>query len=357
MPAGRDNAIVSLRDENNAEVSIRGERIARASSRAEAGKSALRWSEIAIYRGDAGTYVVQEIGRSAIAGEIDRCRLHRDLSPHGVYAALTRDGTRVTLLAEEVLTRAAERDAAFARDLGDLLDFDYEDLPSPAGALQGGLQRFVVERAGARALRFFGVQLGRGSSWIPEAERWSEFALYRVADGRLLASKQQLGTTGEARKATVVLAGDAAGIVRGFSREGVGWVEGALIDAIAAGAQHDRRIASEIGAHVAAWAHEIVGSTSVRINDARYRVLERMERGAVLATEDEGTKIRVVGWNDGAETPPKQVFLALSRQRLIRRAPSPGAAGTFAWTISPKGRAVLAEARDRDRAKPRESGP
>lgn len=360
VPAGRDtkSSIISLSDENNVAVSFLGEKIAEASSRTETGKSAQRWSEIAIYREDAGTYVAHEIGRSAIAGEVDRFRLHRG-TPRGIYAALTRDGKRVTLLVEELLAQAADRDAKFAYDLGDVLD--YEDVPLPAGvsmlpAIE--TQRYVVDRDDGRPLRFAGVLLGRGSSRVEEAERWTEFALYRLADGRLLGAKQQIDATiGEARKAAVVFSMDVAGIVRAFAREGVGWVEGALIDAIAAAAAHDRGVAGEVGAHVVPWAHGIVGSTRVQVNDARYRVLERMERGALLLTQDEESRVRVVGWSDGAEPPPKQVFLALSRQRLIRRVePASAPAATFSWTISTKGQAVLAEARSGDRCRPLKSG-
>lgn len=360
MPAGRETkgSIISLSDENNVAVSFCGEKIAEASSRTETGKSAQRWSEIAIYRDDTGTYVAQEIGRSAITGEVDRFRLHRG-TPQGVYNALTRDGKRVTLLVEEALAQAADRDAQFARELGDVLD--YEDVPLPAGismlpAIE--TQRYVVDRDDGRPLRFTGVLLARGSSRVEEAERWTEFALYRLADGRLLGAKQQIDVAmSEARKSSVIFSPDVAGVVRAFAREGVGWVEGALIDAIAAAAARDRAVAEEVGPQVVPWAHAIVGSTRVQVNDARYRVLERMERGSLLLTQDEGSKVVVVGWNDGAEAPPKQVFLALSRQRLIRRsAPSSPAVAAYAWTISAKGRAVLAEARSGDRRQPVKSG-
>lgn len=347
--------VIALHDESNVVHSFRGEKIAEASSQAQAGSSAKRWSEVAIYRDDAGVFIAHEIGRSVVPGEVDRYRLKRG-SPRDVYMALTRNGERMTLLAEEALAIAADRDRQFASGLGDTLD--YEDLPMPAGGLAPGVSsmlaadvaQYVVERDNARPLRFFGRVLGRGSSQIPEADTWTEFALFRLLDGRLIAAKQQIDAAApeKLRRSSVVFSRDVAGVVRSFAREGVGWVEAALLDAIYEATQRDRAIAGEVGPHVATWAHGIVGSTRVQVNDARYRALALLARGAMLVTADTDTSVQVLRWQNApadAELPVKPVFLALSRQRLIRQSEQrPEMAGTFEWVISPKGKAVFDEA-------------
>jgi hypothetical protein len=347
-PKNRNGTVISLNGEDSAVYSFRGEKIAEASSRSESSK---RWSEVAIYRDDdAGEYVAHEIGRSIVPGEIDRYRVKRG-SARDVYMALTRNGERMTLLAEEALALASDRDPVFARELGDVLD--YEDVPTPAAGVSmmpsAQVQQYIVERDNARPLRFFGALLGRGSSRIEDASTWTEFTLYRLLDGRILAAKQQIDATAPEplRRSSVVFASDVATIVRAYAREGVGWVEGALLDAIYDATERDRAIAAEVGGNAAAWAHGIVGSTRVQVNDARYRVLALLRAGALLVTRDTESSMQVLGWRNapaGADVPPKPVFLALSRQRLVRQTERPEASGTFEWTISPKGLAVFTEA-------------
>jgi hypothetical protein len=308
-----------------------------------------RWSEFAIVRLPDGLYRVEEIGRSAIPGEKIRRRSTVVAPGVDVIAVLTQ-GTegKLSKTAERALLAAAEADPGFAAIVEDVLP---EDLTP--GVKEGDPGRkIVLQRTGKRPVRFHGWPIGHGSSHDPGVEAWTAITLYRTVDGRIVGLKK-LEPTGYSQ---VAVAGDAGGIIRAFTRPGVGWVESALVDAIDLAREHDAAIDNEIaGAPVADWAHAIVGSTSVRPGDARFRVLEELESGATLYSWENDDAIGVVGLfarRRGTEerldldvTPT--LFLALSRQRLIVRDRKPHAKGWIGWTISPKGRDTVNAARSR----------
>lgn len=73
-----------------------------------------RWFEIAIYRTEAGRYVVAGSGRSRVEGESDRCWAYDYTEPGDVVRRLTRVDTEgveyITRTARDALRAAAELD-------------------------------------------------------------------------------------------------------------------------------------------------------------------------------------------------------------------------------------------------------
>lgn len=346
-----------------------------------------------------GRYMVEELGHSNVAGEKTLARSSTCRSGREVYEALVEHtGGRLSRLAGAALQRAAAQDEYFASTIEDVLAqerVDAIDLLPPAGTavdVDGAWERIVLRRSGQRALRFPGRHIGHGTSRIEGADAWTEIDVYRTAYGSLVAAKKLVLEQRGIMRSNVIVVNTAADVVRRFSRRGVGWVEGALIDALAAAYQQDQALACEIGRDakcsyrvpngeacgrtytadvhdiaawchdyvpgIAQWAHAIVGGSEVQAGDARYRVLEFLEQnpGVYLVTADydrigfpdvEGFVSPSHGLLDTAEVPVDQeIVLALSRQRLIRTVDTESAnldlAGDLtAWEISPKGRDAL----------------
>lgn len=61
---------IRLRKTGGTDVEFEGDELARVSSRKSEDQT--RWTELALYRTKSGRYVVQNIGRSVVAGELDR---------------------------------------------------------------------------------------------------------------------------------------------------------------------------------------------------------------------------------------------------------------------------------------------
>jgi hypothetical protein len=351
----QNSTVVTLRDdESNSELIVQGVVIAHVSSREAKGRSALRWTELSIYKCDDGGYVAHEAGLSEKPGETARSRAQRCVDGRATYTAFTSWRGYLTLLMSDVLQQATENDPEFGETLGDALEV--EDLAIPRGfsplllaPAAPPIRPFTVLRDNDRSLRFEGWFLGRGSSYVPGSRQWTEIAVYRALDGRIVATKEQFTNGVDApERAATILVDDAASVVRAFSREGVGWVEAALLDALSEAQKKDERIRREVGdAPLAEWAHILVGSTKVRKGDLRYRSLRKLAQGAFIVSQDDvNSKPRVIGWkNDRGEylALPNQAFLTLSRERLIRIAAQP-APDTFEWTISAKGLDTLDDA-------------
>lgn len=105
-------AIVLPRD-GQRPLSIEGDCIGRSSSH-RPGK--LRWIEVAIFRTDAGQYVVAGVGRSSVYGEADRRWAYIEDTPADVIRRLERyekgdESTRyLTRTASSALAQAADVD-------------------------------------------------------------------------------------------------------------------------------------------------------------------------------------------------------------------------------------------------------
>lgn len=88
-------------------VPFHGELLGEASSH-EAGR--MRWHEIRIYQTDAGSFVVERVGKSIILGETDRSKVYFYPTPQDVEDGLTsidKDGQPyTTIVAEEALANA-----------------------------------------------------------------------------------------------------------------------------------------------------------------------------------------------------------------------------------------------------------
>jgi len=207
------------------------------------------------------------------------------------------------------------------------------------------------------------MKLASTTSRVDDADpSWTEIDLYRAADGPLVGVlvgvKQRVSADGQVDAKSVVTCPSAEELVRTWTRPGTGWVEGALLEALARACAVDAAIAAEItSADVAGWARGIVGATTVQPGDHRYRALEALLAGFTILSEDSASGPVVQGWKapkTARETSPsagppelsRQLFLALSRRRLIELVGE--RAGMCSWTISPKGRAVFEQAQKND---------
>lgn len=326
--------------------------IAHASSRAAGIRSlnTKRWNEIVIFREEtAGGYIVRSEGHSTMPGERTFSKETAVTSGADALAALRGAGgaTSLTRVAREAIVQAADRDPTFARGIESEV---YEDFD----ALAGDGEIFTLRRAaGERPLRVRGVHLASTTSRVDEDDKsWTEFDLYRGGGGRqIVAIKRHVFRGGYVDRAVTQAAGTAADIALGFTRPGSGWVEGALIEALAIATRVDAAIAAEIPADVAGWGRKLVGSTGLVLGDARFRALEALLTGFVLRTTDSAEGPSIVAWapREGAAmghlpAMTLQLFLALSKRRLIQHV-GVDRAGVYTWTVSPKGEAALAAAR------------
>jgi hypothetical protein len=75
--------LYEVKEKGGQSLSFHGELIGSATSQSERRPRA-RWSELRIYRTQSGRYVVEGVGRSTIAGEVDRPWAHVVDTPAGV---------------------------------------------------------------------------------------------------------------------------------------------------------------------------------------------------------------------------------------------------------------------------------
>ncbi|HTV74003.1 MAG TPA: hypothetical protein VME66_09890, partial [Candidatus Acidoferrales bacterium] len=305
------------------ESSVDGERIGHASSRDEK-KRAERWTEIDVYREADGQYLVRQVGRSTISGEHDIVRAYKIGDGAAACGALEKNGY-ITEVAAAALRQAAERDARFAAALGDRLDV--ADL---AGGLLPGEPVVIVARNRDRALRFSGRLLARVSSRVADATRWQEIEIYAVSDGEryIVTSRawESVGTPPVARAGSVFVVRTGIEAMQVLSRKSAGWLPAAAFDALREAAQRDPKFGApdlleqlETGSF-----KDTVGrrpALKATGRDSRRIVLEQMERGHRLLIAREGPP-RPVWAGEGppnVKPPATQVFLALSRERLVRK--------------------------------------
>ena len=322
-----------------------------------------RWTEIAIYKATKSQYLVS-VDRVAIDGctiaaphEEKQCRTTDDLR-----SVLPRGkNDNVSLAAYQALRAASEADASFALLAADLLPEDITERRGGTEAISGRLggaqlQEHIVPRAGEsdRPIRFTGRAIGFGSSRDRDEDDgrpWTEVRLFRLCDDRILGSLVVMPTLHVCQVAVATTGGE---IVAELTGEGRGWVGSALVQALADARSRDLLLDEEIGQRSTVdWAHDIVGSTTVRAGDGRWLALSYMvEAGArIKAREGNSGEPQAVyiGGKKTTETPEltPRLFLALSRQRLICRDRSAIALreGESLWRVSPKGVQVLEWAR------------
>ena len=104
----------TLTNDGKPNVRFTGDKIAEVSSHSHQGPQQNRWTEIDIYRTEAGKYVVHVTGRSLWDGEHTRCAVTVCADEAAVIAALTQResdddadyGTYVSDLAKEALAEA-----------------------------------------------------------------------------------------------------------------------------------------------------------------------------------------------------------------------------------------------------------
>lgn len=322
--------------------------IATASSRKVAPDKAQRWTDIEIARrGDR--YVVRAFGRSTHTGETERVREYECRTGKEILAALA-GGTAVVgklpRIAQSAIARAATNDARFDELVAGLGVF--EDL-SPDSDSPSSAPAIILERHDQPPLRFRGRSIGGGTSQIPGASYWTTFALYRVENSNQIVAVKM--NHPEPVRRYVIVVTSAAEVVLAFTRPGVGWVEGALLDALELAADADEAIDQEIGdENVTDWAHDLVGSTSVQVGDARYNVLTVLENGGTLLARNgaaPGLFVRLLDRHGNTvEDITKNLFLTLSRQRLIYRLDFNREEGEVVrWGASYKGLDTLNDAR------------
>lgn len=80
-----------------------------------------RWTELALYLTDDGTYLISGAGRTQVEGETDRRWLNVQTRPRDVIRSLQRvdreTGRRfLTIVAEELLDQASDFDPDLARE-------------------------------------------------------------------------------------------------------------------------------------------------------------------------------------------------------------------------------------------------
>lgn len=326
-----------------------GERLAFKSSRERTGRRSRRWTDVEIYRTDAGEYIVHEIGRSTIEGESDRCRIVE--CPSGLDAFEALGTPKLTALDTDVLAAAADADEFFAKSLGDR--HEVEDL-SPAGIsplVVGELREYVLEREGDRALRFLGEEIGHAFSG--DSDRAGlDVRIYRTRDGRFVAQKaRRAREQASPDKSVVLVVRNGPEALQALLRPGATWVESAVLDALAEACRRDHRFGQSMG--------DLLQGTNFRRLLPPGEHLSALEREILVALAA-GARLRVVpgdpptvkGWsgppNVTSQLPavlPARVFLALSRRKLIfrvydRRSVSP----EVEWEISPHGRRLLNDA-------------
>jgi hypothetical protein len=319
--------------------------LAEVSSHEETGKRSRRWSEIRIYRRSDGVYEAEELGRSTVAGEVDRERRTVCRDAQGVYDALLING-RLTALATDALEQASQSDPVFATSLGDRHEVeDLDALPAGASALPAmasDQRAFVLERDGDRALRFVGRQIGHGTSEDPSVDTWLEVCVFATSSGRFVVQKAQVARgEREPRRSAVHVVDDADGALRALVRTGTGWIETPVVDALREAARKDDRFARSLGSRLENLRQLV--SDVPHVGPALREILRVLERGQFIVEDlDEEGQSAGVRWepqSSGLPAIPRALFIVLSRRRLIRLTSKTARSQT--WTISTLGGTAL----------------
>lgn len=98
---------------NNLDLVFEGELLGFVSSQE---RGSTRWSELRLYKTENNRYVVEQVGKSAIPGEVDKINVRIADNPEEVKRALRRKDNieYFTLLALDLLAVAAEKDPALS---------------------------------------------------------------------------------------------------------------------------------------------------------------------------------------------------------------------------------------------------
>lgn len=351
---------IVLNDRLHGAIEFSGVQLARASSREQTGKRSRHWTDLEIYRRTDGIFVAYEVGRSSVEGEIDLSTVTMCGSALDVLAAFTKNTRGIlTALATDVLDEAAAKDAEFEAQLGDV--HEVEDLVGSIGAGR----EYVLERDGARALRFNGELLAEASSRHGDAVRWTEIAIFVTVDGRYVLSKQQISMLdAEPVRALVVVASSGGAFVRSLQRPSDRKIERAGLFALRQAASRDPRFAATVSEFlteplgVAAMKTPPVPRLHPSRRDSRRIYLEVLSNGARIVTStrasqraDGRDRVVLLRWSGHVgdlQLPPRRVFLALRHERLIELAAKGSAlsgrddAPVEEWAISALGRQALA---------------
>jgi hypothetical protein len=321
-------------------VEFDGELLAQVSSREEYGDRSRFWREIAVYRSVGGGYVVQSIGATSVPGKTTRNTVTMAPDADAVYDILAPAGQRPRTIVADLFEELAKRDHTFISAVGDRLDV--EDLEGPVGT------GHVVElpRENDRWLRFHGERLAHESSRVGDAPSWTEIEIYRTGGPRYVVFKaQQFANESEPSHATVKVVEDGRAALEALIRPGVTWIESAALAALAQASDRDPHFEETIGDLLYEDNFRGLLPEVPKLSATQRSILQRLAGGARLVTErlDE-QRSRVTGWVDAPDAPIPiwQIFLKLSRQRLVRRVRDPAIPpGRDEWEISNFGRAAL----------------
>lgn len=370
--------------------------LARASSR-KPNDTKKRWTEVEIVKIGRSEFLVREIGRSEVPGEVDRVRERSCTTGEAVFAALMEgkaEGAGLSRTALEAVRDAADADSRFDALVAPLLPrnltrVDYLPRNTRKKHNDGDGERvYVIEATGElqkseRPLRFMGRAIGYGTS-EGEKDRWIDCELYRLVDGRYLGVKDQIERVHDGGDPVIIrreyeLAPTGAEVLRALTPPGLGWVSSAVLNAFEDARKACATLDDEIGPSepTQQWAENVIGPGEVLLYDARYDVLEYLEADDTLLFSFDGLNgpivLGFVSPNNAVEPPPIEpgLFLSLSRKGFIRRDRDAEARGAFrqlpadvvnrivaasaqqnvaAWRISDDGRAALERARDGEEA-------
>jgi hypothetical protein len=324
--------------------------LATVSSHSPHGDRSKRWREISIYRQSDGSYVIYSVGRSLFEDESDRYTVELAAHVEAVMDLLVPNNQKPRFMVADLLYAAEEKDPTFLRvldrleveDLGPLTDEKGEMLVDERGQLlvpEGDL--FELPRENDRAFRFRGVLLAHQSSRLGDAPKWTEIKIFRVAPSAEALAKRGGVTRGATRyivwkakcqvgvdepsHAVVAIVQTGLAAMRALIRKGKSWLESAAYDALADAAERDPFFDQTLDDMLNDLRFRQMLADVPELSRAQIDVLSRLAAGKYLVTqqsaEDSRSTRRVIGWRGDLTSPPAvwQVFLGLSRQRLIRR--------------------------------------
>jgi hypothetical protein len=321
-------------------VSFEGELIAHVSSKEPYGDRSRFWREVAIFRNAAGGYVVQSIGATSVPGKKIRNTVSCLPNAAAVYELLVPAGQRPRNLIADLLDDVARKDASFVSAVGDRLDV--EDLEGPPG--EGAI--IELPRENDRWLRFTGVRIARESSRLGNAPSWTEIEIYRTGGPRYVVYKaQRIAGDVDPSHPNVRVVEDGRAALEAFIRPGVTWIESAALAALAEASDRDAHFAATLGDLLYDDKFRELLPEVPSLSATQRAILARLDRGARIVTERvDDKRSRVTGWlnaPEGTPIPIWQVFLKLSRQRLVMRVLPSAMTGRDEWQISDLGRAAL----------------
>jgi hypothetical protein len=174
-----------------------------------------RWTEVTVFRAGNGGFIVREVGRSLVPGEVDRVRTYSGHDARVIVAELVRGKRGLSIVAEEAVNEAADSDQSFAASLRDSLDV--EDVGS--GAPAPGSLLVSLPRDYDRALRIRAKPIAYLTSRSGTKEAWSEITIFALDDGGFAVGISGRNVTGKDERFGA-RAGDAAAVLDALMRYG-----------------------------------------------------------------------------------------------------------------------------------------